>query len=99
MTQSLLLDHSFLSHPEQKARIKSKLPAYTVGSLRALEAMKVTIDFTRHIINYDNPEAMLEKALERLKNIITLRESKKHMSKNGLGYLDETPSLKHKKAA
>ena len=30
---------------------------------------------------------------------ITLRESKKHMSKNGLGYLDETPSLKHKKVA
>lgn len=99
LTLSLLLDHAFLSHPEQKARIKSKLPAYTVGSLRALEAMKVTIDFTRHIISYDDPEAMLAKALERLQNIITLRESKKHMSKNGLGYLDETASLKHKKVA
>ena len=42
---------------------------------------------------------MLEKALDRLQNIITLRESKKHMSKNGLGYLDETASLKHKKVA
>jgi len=81
LTLSLLLDHAFLSHPEQKARIKSKLPAYTVGSLRALEAMKVTIEFTRHMIGYKNPEAMLKEALDRLQSIITLRESKKHMSK------------------
>ena len=70
-----------------------------MGSLRALEAMKVTIDFTRHIMSYNDPEAMLRKALDKLQSIITLRESKKHMSKNGLGYLDETASLKHKKVA
>lgn len=96
---SLLVDHTLLSHPEQKARIKSKLPAYTVGSLRALESMKVTIDFTKHIIDSENPEAMLKKALDKLQRVFTLRESKKHMSKNGLGYLDEVKSLKYKKAA
>ena len=96
---SLLVDHALLSHPEQKARIKSKLPAYTVGSLRALESMKVTIDFTRHIINSGNPEVMLKKALDKLQKFLTLRESKKHMSKNGLGYLDEVASLKNKQAA
>ncbi|WP_221900365.1 hypothetical protein [Bathymodiolus platifrons methanotrophic gill symbiont] len=31
---SLLFDHCLLLHPEQIARIESKLPAYTVGSLQ-----------------------------------------------------------------
>ena len=70
-----------------------------MGSLRALESMKVTIDFTRHIINSGNPEVMLKKALDKLQKFLTLRESKKHMSKNGLGYLDEVASLKNKQAA
>ena len=99
LTLSLLLDHALLSHKEQKARIKNKLPAYTVGSLRALESIKSAINFTRYIINSKNPEKSLEECLDQLKRIIPLRESKKHMAANNLGYLDHVEVLKQKVAA
>ncbi|GFO71041.1 hypothetical protein BJAS_P0251 [Bathymodiolus japonicus methanotrophic gill symbiont] len=38
---SLLFDHCLLLHPEQIARIESKLPAYTVGSLQRKSQMDV----------------------------------------------------------
>ena len=98
LTLSLLLDHAYLSHKEQKARIKSKLPAYTVGSLRALESMKSSINFTRHIINSKNPEKSLQECLNQLEQIMSLRESKKHMAANNLGYLDYVDALKYKVA-
>ena len=99
LSLSLLLEHALLCHPEQKARLKSKLPAYTVGSLRALISMQVTIDFTKHIISTDNPEKMLQQALQKLTSVFKLRDSGKHMSGRNLGRLDETESLKYKKAA
>ena len=99
LSLSLLLEHALLCHPEQKARLKSKLPAYTVGSLRALILMQVTIDFTKHIIGTDNPEKMLQQALQKLTSVFKLRESGKHMSGRNLGRLAETESLKYQKAA
>ena len=99
LTLSLLLDHAMLCHPEQKARIKSKLPAYTAGSLRALVSMQTTIDFTRKIISHSNPEEMLQQAIENLQQVFKLRVSGKHMSGRDLGRLEETESLKYKSAA
>ena len=99
LTLSLLLDHAILCHPEQKARIKSKLPAYTAGSLRALISMQSTIDFAREIISYPNPEDMLLRAIDKLQHVFKLRDSGKHMSGRNLGRLEETGSLKHKSAA
>lgn len=99
LTLSLLLDHAFLSHKEQKDRIKNKLPAYTVGSLRALESMKSAINFTRYIINSKNPGKYLQECLDQLEQIMPLRESKKHMAANNLGYLDHVETLKYKIAS
>lgn len=96
---SLLLDHALLSHPEQQALIRSKLPAYTVGSLRVLISMQSTIDFARDIISKPNAEEYLDKALDRLKLICKLRISTKHMSGRNLGRLEPTKSLKYQMAA
>ena len=99
LTLSLLLEHALLCHPEQQARIKSKLPAYTAGSLRARISMQSTIDFAKEIISNPNPEEMLLKAIENLQTVFKLRVSGKHMSGRELGRLEETKSLKYKSAA
>lgn len=99
LTLSLLLEHALLCHPEQQARIKSKLPAYTAGSLRAQISMQSTIDFAKAIISNPNPEGMLLKAIDNLQSVFKLRISSKHMSGRHLGRLEETKSLKYKSAA
>ena len=99
LTLCLLLNHALLSHPEQQVRIKSRLPAYNVGSLLAREVMWVTIGFTRHIFKSDNSEGMLQISLDRLISILISRESKKHRSAKGVGCLDKVESLKYKKAS
>ena len=42
---------------------------------------------------------MLQQALQKLTSVFKLRDSGKHMSGRNLGRLDETESLKYKKAA
>ncbi|MDC0535522.1 transposase [Francisellaceae bacterium] len=94
LTLSLLLDHCMLCHPEQKALIENKLPAYTAGSLRVLVSMHSTIDFTNEIISQPNPGERLSEALDSLTKVVKLRISSKHMSGRNLGRLEETASLK-----
>lgn len=91
---SLLLDHAILCHPEQQARIKNKLPAFTVGSLRALESMQSTMNFAKEIISETNAEEGISSALDKLHMVFNLRESSKHMVGKNLGHLDERHLLK-----
>jgi hypothetical protein len=52
LTLSLLLDHCLLLHPEQKRRLKNKLPAGTVGSLRdriLVEAWSVDVPLAERV--------------------------------------------------
>lgn len=52
---SLLTDHALLLHPEQKALLKHKLPACTMGSLREQIRFDATIKFISQIIDSEDP--------------------------------------------
>lgn len=93
---SLLTDHSLFFHEEQKALIDHKLPASTVGSLRALVHFEALTAFIREIISCDNPEEKLEELLTRIQRLILLKPSAKHMNPFSLGRMEQTPSLKYR---
>jgi len=97
---SLLVDHCLLLHPEQKARIENKLPAYTVGSLTNQIQMDCLFDFIRELLSADDPEEKLNLLTQTLKHqVFTLRTSQKHMVNRDLGRLEPTPGLKYKASA
>jgi hypothetical protein len=77
---SLLTDHSLFFHEEQKALLEHKLPACTVGSLRALIRFEALIAIIREIISCDNPEEKLEDFLANVREFVLLRPSSKHMN-------------------
>ncbi len=96
---SLLTDHALLLHPEQKALLKHKLPACTVGSLREHIRFDAIMKFIGQIVDADDPGAALTKNVEQIKKVIALAPSKKHLNHRSLGRLEPTPSLKYRKAA
>ncbi len=97
---SLLVDHCLLLHPEQKARIENKLPAYTVGSLTNQIQVDCLFDFIRELLSADDPEEKLNLLTQTLKHqVFTLRTSPKHMVNRDLGRLEPTPGLKYKASA
>lgn len=77
---SLLVDHSLLLCPEQKALIDGKLPACTVGSLRAKISLDALIAFVRKLLTSPCPEQKLKEILERFNRVVQLNPSKKHMN-------------------
>ena len=97
---SLLVDHCLLLHPEQKARIENKLPAYTVGSLTNQIQVDCLFDFIRELLSADDPKEKLNLLTQTLKHqVFTLRTSQKHMVNRDLGRLEPTPGLKYKASA
>ena len=97
---SLLVDHCLLLHPEQKARIENKLPAYTVGSLTNQIQVDCLFDFIRELLSEDDPEEKLNLLTQTLKHqVFTLRTSQKHMVNRDLGRLEPTPGLRYKASA
>lgn len=97
---SLLVDHCLLLHPEQKARIENKLPAYTVGSLTNQIQVDCLFDFIRELLSADDPEEKLNLLTQTLKHqVFTLRTSQKHMVNRDLGRLEPTPGLRYKASA
>ena len=93
---SLLTDHALLLHPEQSALLKRKLPASTVGSLREQIRFDAILRFISEIIESDDSSAVLADCVEKIKKIIVLAPSSKHLSFRTLGRLGPTPSLKCK---
>lgn len=87
VTLSLLVDHSLLLHPEQRALIENKLPACTVGSLRAKISLEATITFVRKLLSSPNPGQTLKELWERINRVVQLTTSKKHMSGIDTGLL------------
>ena len=77
---SLLFDHCLLSHPMQSARIKDNLPLYTVGSLRNRLSIQSLLHIFQYILEQPNPKAHLEKLVENIDKVYSLRVSSKHMS-------------------
>ena len=96
---SLLTDHCLLSHPDQIALIKSKLPAATVGSLRDRERAKGIIASIEDLLHSDHAEDVIQELKKSINNVIPLQESSKHMNGRDLGRMAPTPSLRYKAAA
>jgi len=93
---SLLCDLCLLLPPDQLARLKDKLPACTVGSLRDRVRVDSTLQFFKAIILSENPEEQFVLLTEQAKEIFRLNESSKHMVGRDLGRLESTPSLQYR---
>lgn len=96
---SLLTDHALLLHPEQKALLKHKLPACTVGSLREQIRFDAIIKFISLIIDSEDPAAQLSECVEQIKKVVVLAPSGKHLNHRTLGRLAPTASLRYRAAA
>lgn len=97
---SLLVDHCLFLHPDQLARIKNKLPAFTVGCLRRQTNLESLFLFITEIIDSKEPREDLDRKIAIMKeNLLSFAKSKKHMVTRELGNLKPTESLKYKKAA
>ena len=99
LTLSLLLDHAFLLHPQQRARIENNLPACIVGSLQQQSRMDALIEVIRGIVDAEDPHQRLDEIVAVAKRLFPLRDSAKHMNGRDLGRLEPTPSLKYRAAA
>jgi len=77
---SLLFDHCLLSHPAQTARIKDKLPVYTVGSLRDKLSVQHLLQLFENILAKPDPKQYLEQLVLNVEQLYDLRPSAKHMS-------------------
>ena len=96
---SLLADHCLFFHPVQIARIKNKLPAYTVGSLMAKTKVEGVLATFEQIFLSDSPAEQFKEFAKSLEdNMVLLCPSKKHMINRNLGRLEASPSLKYRKA-
>jgi hypothetical protein len=96
---SLLTDHALLLHPDQKALIKHKLPACTVGSLREQIRFDAIMQFIGQLIDSPDPASALTECVETIKKVVVLAPSRKHLNHRTLGRLEPTASLKYKGAA
>ena len=93
---SLLLDHCLLLHPEQKACIENKTPAFTVGSLQRMAQMDVLMACFKSLLQQQNSGEKLKEMGQAIKDVFQLIPSGKHMSGRILGRLKPTPSLSAK---
>jgi len=99
LTLSLLCDHCLLLHPDQLARIKDKLPAYTVGSLRDRVKVDSALQLFETVMLSEHPEEEFALIAKQAKEVFTLNESSKHMVGRDLGRLESTPSLEYRAKA
>jgi hypothetical protein len=95
---SLLFDHCLLLHPEQTARLKNQLPAYTVGSLQRKSQMDVLLAFIKRALEHPDPAGMLNSLAQMIGDVFKLMPSEKHLSGRDLGRMETTPSLKYRAA-
>lgn len=93
---SLLLDHCLLLHPKQLARLTSKLPAYTVGSLQRLAQMEILLEFIESLLQSHQVGENLKELGDKIQELFQLRPSQKHLRGINLGRLEPTPSLTYR---
>ena len=94
---SLLVDHSLFFHPRQKAQLKNKQPAYTVGSLQNHIQGETLIAFIQELLAAPDPHKRLEQVAQSMEtHAISLRSSTKHMGGREWGRLEPTPALKYR---
>ena len=93
---SLLVDLFLLFHPIQVARIESKQPACTVGSLRDQLKNESLLACFQEVIISDNPEKKFRELKEQFTEYFQLRDSSKHMVKKDISGLEGRDSLRHR---
>jgi len=96
---SLLIDHCLFFHPDQKAQLENKLPAYTVGSISEKVKVECLIEFISSFVETDNIELKLEKLKNTVDDVFTFAPSKKHMVNRKLGRMEDTKELKYRAEA
>lgn len=96
---SLLIDHCLLFHDQQLPRLKNKLPAYTVGSLRDRTKVECLIEFIRDMLSAPDPQEKFNLLIKTIEDVFQLAPSKKHMIGRDLGRLDPSPSLAYRAKA
>ena len=77
---SLLLDHSFFLHEDQRPCIENKLPLHTIGSLTQKCRLQILFDAISSIFESPKPEEAFEEIKKSLEMTISLEKSEKHMS-------------------
>jgi len=90
---SLLLDHSLFFYAEQTVRIKHKLPALTVGSLRSAIQNDSLISVVSDVVNDEQPVEALDRLKTQLKEFQIRNSSTKHLS--GRTMRKFTPKIKN----
>ena len=88
-----MLDHSLFFYAEQTARIKHKLPALTVGSLRSAIQNDSLVSVVSDVVNDDEPVEALDRLKTQLKEFQIRNTSTKHLS--GRTMLKFTPNMKN----
>ena len=97
---SLLVDHCLSFHPDQIARFKNKLPAFTVGCLRRQANLESLFLFITDILDSNEPYEERDHKFTIMKqNLLEFKKSKKHMITKDISNFKATKSLKYKKAA
>ena len=97
---SLLVDHCLSFHPDQIARFKNKLPAFTVGCLRRQTNLESLFLFITDILDSHEPYKERDHKFSIMKqNLLEFKRSKKHMVTKDISNFKATESLKYKKVA
>jgi hypothetical protein len=97
---SLLVDHCLSFHPDQIARFKNKLPAFTVGCLRRQTTLESLFLFISDILDSDDPYEERDHKFTIMKqNLLEFKSSKKHMVSKDISNFKATESLKYKNVA
>lgn len=97
---SLLVDHCLFFHPDQKARFKNKLPAFTVGCLRRRTNLESLFLFITDILDSKDPYEERDHKFSIMKeNLLNFKKSEKHMVTKDINNYKPTESLKYKKSA
>jgi hypothetical protein len=97
---SLLVDHCLSFHPDQIARFKNKLPAFTVGCLRRQTNLESLFLFITDILDSHDPYEEMDLKFTIIKqNLLKFKSSQKHMVTKDISNFKATKSLKYKKAA
>jgi hypothetical protein len=76
---SLLFDHCFLFHEDQRAFLEHQQPLATFGSLIEKTRVMALCDLIQQILEEESPKIKLQQLVDGLEELYPLRPSKKHM--------------------
>ena len=97
MILSLLVDRCLFFHPDQKARLENKLPAFTVGYLRRKTNMDSLYLMILDILDSNEPRESLARKFSTMREaLLDFDKSGKHRVVRALGRMEPTESLKYR---